>query len=239
MTQPLQQRLDSIAARWPPRRCAVPGCTRDAYRLGSRCMQHDRNTRHTGHPTAREITAASLRPYVKAAQTFVDQQAAAGHPGVAGVAAWLREKMERAQPVGALHRGTAAPIRWSHWLAKFRVDAVQPEQIIAVCIAAHWHRLNDPRAWPDDRYFLHQLGKHVLGVSGRRSHITQGERVSSAPLRKPSGVLLLAGAEMERAFGSLSARAAQHLDSQASAEPAERLPSPAALAEQFAVRPPN
>ncbi len=211
MTEPIKQRLDRVAARSVPKRCAVPGCLHDARRFGSMCGKHDQRVRHVGHPSASEISAQMLKPWAATALTFVHSQKSAGHTGFIAACAWLHGLMQGAVATGDLHRHTSPAIRWQHWLVKFRVDGVTPEQIIATGIACHLHRLNFPHLWPSDRHFAHQFGKHIIGISSRRHCVTKSGRLSSRPLRKPSGVMLLASGEIHNAIGVLLMRASQHL----------------------------
>lgn len=209
MTEPIDQRLERIARRGF-RRCEEQGCTNSAYGLGSRCGAHAKARRRCGHVTAGQVTHRELAPYVKAARAFVDRQDASGHSGVLNALAWMTERMREAQATGTLHSRTAAAVRWEHWLARFHRDGVEPVRILAAAIAVHLHRLDNPRRWPDDRFFAHQFGKHVLQVASRTSYV-DGDRLRTRPLRKPSGLLLQVSWELHATFGRLLIRAAEQV----------------------------
>lgn len=214
MTEPIEDRLRHIARH--PRRCEEPACALPTRRIGSRCAKHADALTKNGHPTAPEVTANELRPWRRRCRTFVDDQMRRGHPGVRAACEWLAERLQGAQEPPQMHAKTAPAVRWEAGLAKLRRDGVDPQDILAVAIACHLHRALHARAWPDERFFRQQLGKHVLALAGRRRvksgrFAQDGARCNTAPMRRPASVCLLAAEELTRALGVLLIRAAEHL----------------------------
>ncbi len=209
MTEPLWERLQKAAGRV----CGTAGCLMPARRIGSRCLRHDRALRRDGHESTGAVGIRELGPWIKYCRVWIDGQHAAGHRGVIAACNWIAGQAATAQPPASLHKGAAPWSRWQAWLARFHREGLDPRQVIAVCVAAHLHRLEFPRRWPDQRHFLHNLGSSIASL-GNRCRVTAGKPNTVRSHRKPAGLLLFAAGEVERAFGVLSIRAAQHLHDQ-------------------------
>jgi hypothetical protein len=205
MTQPLNERLHRHAGRV----CGIPGCLRTVRRVGSLCGHHDTNVRDRGHHTALSVTAHELKPWTCQAAAFVRRQYEVGHPGIVQACDWLKREAANAQAPVSLNASSSAWVRWQAWLDRLHRDATDPQQVIAVAVACHWHRLEFPERWPDARFFSHQLGNHVIRI-GNRVRVRNGKPATRSQ-RKPSRLLLFAAAELERVIGPLLVRAAHHL----------------------------
>lgn len=159
--------LEQNIARAAGRLCCVEGCFLHVDRIGSYCAKHGENLRRTGHVSLGRVTGFELRPWVRHARRFVVAHVHAGHPGVLAAVAWFTGEMNRANPIGTPHKGTRPAQRYAHWLDKMKRDGHDAEQVLAVAVAVHWFRLEQPRRFPDDRYFERQLGHRVASIASR------------------------------------------------------------------------
>ena len=205
MTEPIASRMRRNAGRV----CQLPNCYRPVRRIGAHCTTHDSNIRDRGHPTASNITRGELRHCLKDARKFVDHQSKLAHPGILGAITLIERWGAGASIPSALHRGSSSVTRWNAWLYRFHREKLDAADVVAVAIACYWHRADFPVRYPSDHFFTFQLGKHVTALTGRvrvRTGLTS-ERTE----RRPSGLLVTAGRELERNLGVLFIRSAEHL----------------------------
>lgn len=205
MTQPITDRLKANR----PRICEVKRCARPAHRFGGRCLTHDTNMRDRGHETANQITARDLKPWTHEAQGFVDAQASRNQPGVTAALRWLHSEMASAIDPGLLNRWATRDQRYQAWLAKASRDQVEPARLLATAIAVHLHRRYCPDRYPTDRFFAHQLGRHVVRCNGRQR--ARSGNASTVTSRAPSGLILKVAERYSTVLGALLIRASEHV----------------------------
>nr|WP_281720939.1 hypothetical protein [Nitrosomonas nitrosa] len=165
MTTRNKARAELLAAlvRNTSRPCAV--CGKPRQKLGSLCEDHDRTNQRTGSPIGRihRATGPHWRPYMKAAERFLDNNAA--HPAILAAQAWAQGALDR-----AIYSAGKRP-----WEAMARLLVAAKEAgctgrdvLVRVLAAFAWRR--------DDRYAIASERMFAFNLVALLTRMATGQR---------------------------------------------------------------
>lgn len=194
MTTAVHQRLADRRASGAT--CDVQGCDYPQQKLGRYCERHDDTNQRTGHPLGKTIRASSIKPFVKMAKKYLEDNR--DHPSIQGTLSWLYHLINDPSRRRLDYLSTRATPnqRLGRWLDKLRDQEVHELDALAVITAMYMTRELYPHDYKSDRHFLHQLVIRFLRLApapqqerwsdGKRMYrydrITSGVRDRLGPL---------------------------------------------------------
>lgn len=124
-------------------KCTIIGCGKPTGRAAKTglaatlCRTHLRHRQRHGSPWCPSPAATVLKPYVSAAQSFIDQHR--NDPFVSAALTSVRDLMNSAGPViiATRLRGLPPDQRSKVALARLREAGVKPERLLAIAVAVH------------------------------------------------------------------------------------------------------
>ncbi|QND25798.1 hypothetical protein HB773_04605 [Sinorhizobium meliloti] len=172
----------------PPERCAVLGCSRLTQRSAGKgfsetyCGGHIEHLRRHGHPDRPSYRRWELKPYRKAAQTWLKQHRE--HPAVRIAVTHLEALMwSQGRAKGAdYQRGMVPKDKARNVLARLRDAGKTGEQLLEIVIVINAAYLElGPHGYPDwVSIQTGKLAKRLKGASGTITRDHEGRRMTEA-----------------------------------------------------------
>ena len=146
--------------------CRVSGCRRRTSRWGAYCNTHKSRDRRHGDPNQQTITAADLKPYLKAVRARIERNE--GRPLWPLLDQRWNALLDHCRGYLAMcERGV--PFQKDHRTACYQLTRLaeygEPRAVVETVLAMYMLLDQDPRRFRSDRSFRFQLVRRVRGLS--------------------------------------------------------------------------